>query len=534
MATRETLGRGRFKRILTAAFLIPAAALATDCRFTLADQSNWAANTGFYMDLENTPAGSSTYCQLPNMIIAVGVADGTKWRFIVNQPAWESNHNYTAKAVVTPAYFELYLDGQLLGQVTGGFSGLPNQDLLVNAVPSWADGLGNYIPSQSSIDAQSSGGATAAATFPVDTRLVPLMLLAPGSISENLPFQYGGSETLTVTAVFRLTAASANLQSYAPYVDAYGQSVYSSFPGQIQNDADLQTAATEEQTALAAWGTPGGYDAWGGVLNAGWQDTATGFFHVVQRNGVWWLISPAGNPCFYIGLDTGPLTTGNNTPASYRTWEFAAVPPQTPPYNSAWGYSDWGNTGIASVSFDTWNMIRKYGSGSWQRQRLRGQRLDHAFFQLGRHQRHVAIEDRGAYRVAGRANGGGAARDGLAAAVSTKAEDGHRGRARDRVPLDGLPGGRVRPPGMRRRHFGRELGRRIGIGHAIRIDLADARPLTAGGRVNRPRVIAERDFDRPKADAVRAIPPKELRRRDLRREDGSILRIIDGDRARAR
>ena len=284
----------------------------------------------------------------------------------LNQPAWESNHNYTAKAVVTPAYFELYLDGQLLGQVTGGFSGLPNQDLLVNAVPSWADGLGNYIPSQSSIDAQSSGGATAAATFPVDTRLVPLMLLAPGSISENLPFQYGGSETLTVTAVFRLTAASANLQTYAPYVDAYGQSVYSSFPGQIQNDADLQTAATEEQTALAAWGTPGGYDAWGGVLNAGWQDTATGFFHVVQRNGVWWLISPAGNPCFYIGLDTGPLTTGNNTPASYRTWEFAAVPPQTPPYNSAWGYSDWGNTGIASVSFDTWNMIRKYGSGSWQ------------------------------------------------------------------------------------------------------------------------------------------------------------------------
>jgi hypothetical protein len=149
-------------------------------------------------------------------------------------------------------------------------------------------------------------------------------------------------------------------------VDTYGQSVYSSFTGKIQTDADLQAAAAQEQTALAGWGVPTGYDAWGGVLNAGWQETATGFFHVIQRNSIWWLISPAGNPCFYIGLDTGPLTTGNNTPTTGREWEFAALPPQTAPYDVAWGYSDWGNTGIASASFDTWNMIRKYGGDAWQ------------------------------------------------------------------------------------------------------------------------------------------------------------------------
>jgi uncharacterized protein (TIGR03437 family) len=369
METRETFGRGRLKRILTAAILVPAAALATDCRFSLVDQSNWAANTGFYMDLENTPSGSSTYCQLSNMTIAMGVADGAKWRFIViRQPqiTWRLDHDYTAKAVIAPTYFELYLDEQLLGHVASGFAGLPNQNLTGNAVPSWAAGVGNYIPSQDSIDAGSSGGATASATFPAETRLVPLMLLAPGAMSATLPFQFGVGESLTVTAVFRLTAALANLQDYAPYVDTYGQSVYSDFPGKIQTDADLQTAATEEQTALAAWGTPSGYDAWGGVLNAGWQDTATNFFHVVQHNGVWWLISPAGNPCFYIGLDTGPLTTGNSTPTTNRTWEFKVLPPQTAPYDAAWGYWDWGNTGIASVSFDTWNMIRKYGSGSWQ------------------------------------------------------------------------------------------------------------------------------------------------------------------------
>jgi uncharacterized protein (TIGR03437 family) len=351
---------------LTAALLFPIAALATDCRFTLADQSNYAAKTGFYMDLENSPTGSSAFCQLPTMIVAVGVADGAQWQFIVAHPAWTLDHDYTAKAVIAPAYFELYLDGQLLGRIASGFAGLPNQDLLANSVPSWAAGAGNYLLTQSSLDADSSGGAAVSETFTTVARPLPLMLLAPGSTSRNVPFQYAAGESLTVTAMFRLTAISADPQAYAPYVDTYGQSLYSSFPGKIQTDSDLQSAAAEEQTKLAGWGVPNGYDAWGGVLNAGWQDSATGFFHVVQHHSVWWLISPAGNPCFYIGLDTGPLTTGNNTPATGREWEFAAMPPNTAPYNSAWGYGDWGNTGIASVSFDTWNMIRKYGGDAWQ------------------------------------------------------------------------------------------------------------------------------------------------------------------------
>jgi len=350
----------------TAAILFPLAALATDCRFTLSDQSNWSANTGFYMDLENTPAASSTYCQLQNMIVAAGVADGSQWQFIVSNPAWVLNHNYTAQAVITPAYFELYLDGQLLGHIASGFSGLPNQNLLTNSVPSWAAGAGDYLVTQGSLAAESSGGATVSETFPAIQRPVPLMLLAPGSLSQSVPFQYSAGDSLTITAVFSLATISANPQSYAPYVDTYGQSIYSTFTGKIQTDANLQSAAAEEQTMLAGWGVPTGYDAWGGVLNAGWQDTATGFFHVVQHNSVWWLISPTGNPCFYIGLDTGPLITGNNTPTTGREWEFAALPPQTAPYTPAWSSGDWGNTGFASVSFDTWNMIRKYGNDTWQ------------------------------------------------------------------------------------------------------------------------------------------------------------------------
>ncbi len=346
--------------------LFPLTALATDCRFTFADQSNYAANAGFYLDLENAPTGSATFCHLPNMVLAVGVADGSQWHYVVSNAAWTTGHTYTAKAVITPDYFELYLDGQLLGHVAGGFAGLPYQELIANSVPSWANGAGDYMPAQSDLAASASGGAILSETFASVARPVPLMLLAPGSVTENAAFSYAAGESISVTATFTLTSVASDPKTYAPYVDTYGQSVYSTFDGKIQSDADLVAAATEEQTKLAAWGVPTGYDAWGGVLNAPWHDTATGFFHVIERSGIWWLISPGGNPCFYIGLDTGPMTTSDNTPTTNRAWEFAALPPQTPPYDAAWGYSDWGNTGMSSVSFDTWNMIRKYGSGAWQ------------------------------------------------------------------------------------------------------------------------------------------------------------------------
>jgi hypothetical protein len=58
--------------------------------------------------------------------------------------------------------------------------------------------------------------------------------------------------------------------------------------------------------------------------------------------------------------------TGNNTPppaANGNSPRCRRRPRRTTP---AWSSGDWGNTGIASVSFDTWNMIRKYGNDTWQ------------------------------------------------------------------------------------------------------------------------------------------------------------------------
>ncbi|HTQ56124.1 MAG TPA: hypothetical protein VMI94_16765 [Bryobacteraceae bacterium] len=353
-------------RNLVLAFLLPAAALVADCRFTLADQSNWNLALGFYFDLENSATGSAAYCQMANLTIGMGAADGSQWRFIGASPAWVTNHDYQVKVIVAPSYFEMYLDGQQLGHVDANFAGLPGQQLISGIPPYGSTGEADYRVSQSALTAQAGDGAPVSAVFQADTRPAGLAMLAPGTPSAPVVLGFRPADTLTFTATFRLTAQPANPNAYAPYIDAYGQSRYSDFTGKIQTDADLQTAAAQEQAMLAQWGMPSGFDTFGGVQNAGWQDTATGFFHLTRHNGVWWLISPAGNPCFYIGMDTGPLTTGNNTPVTNRDWEFAAMPPQNRTYSPAWAGGDWGNYGISSVSFDTWNMMRKYGTDSWQ------------------------------------------------------------------------------------------------------------------------------------------------------------------------
>ncbi len=350
-------------RVLRNALLLSAicAAARADCRFILADQSNWSANQGFYLDVENIAGGSST-CQLSNLTLYLGVADGASWRFIGDNAAWQTGHDYTATAIIKPTYAELYLDGQLIQHTDGGFAGIPNQSLLANTIPSWAGSASAYLAMQTSLTATSSGGTSASPPFATAPLPIPVMLLAAATSTEtSAQFSYGTGESLTVTAVFHLEPLS-DQQSYAPYIDQYGQSAYSTFAGKIMTDADLQAAAAEEQPKLAEWGTPVGFDQWGGVLNAGWTDAATGFFHVVRHNGVWWLISPAGNPCFYTAVDTAPLTRGNATPETGRAWEFSALPPQTAPFNAAWLSDVWGTAGVEDVSFDTWNMIRKYGA----------------------------------------------------------------------------------------------------------------------------------------------------------------------------
>ncbi|HKW96882.1 MAG TPA: hypothetical protein VJN43_04070 [Bryobacteraceae bacterium] len=331
------------------------------CRLFLADQSSWFGVLGFYIDFEND-AADGTPCRLADMKLFLGVADGSNWRALVAQPAWQINHLYTMKAVITSASAEMWLDGISAGNSPGAFSGYDQHGLDTNVVQGWANGPSEYVIQQESLVAAASDGSGASVDFTQGPpRSMPLTLLAPGS-SKTFSWYPAPGSTLTVTATFRIVTPP-DPRSFAPYLDRYGQSRYSIFPGKVQSDADLVAAAAEETRRLDDWGFPGGYDAFGGITKAGWSDHPTGFFHLARHDGMWWLITPSGNPTFYIGLDTAPALNWDRTPVTDRQWEFEYLPPTTAPYSAAWGYDSWyTGDGAADVAFHTVNMIRKYGA----------------------------------------------------------------------------------------------------------------------------------------------------------------------------
>jgi uncharacterized protein (TIGR03437 family) len=355
---------GRAAALLAFAWLAATPARATDCRLAFADQSNWDRKLGFYVGLENSAAGTAD-CQLNTLRIAMGVADGSDWRFIIyTPPAWQMDHDYTAVVTITPSYFEMTLDGQTVGHVEGGFTGLPANSLVVDNIPGWASGSANYLVSQNSLQASASGGASVLIDrSSAASRPLPLRLLAPGNTPASLPFVFTPGESIQLTAVFRLSATSNYLQ-FAPYFDRYGQSIHASFPGKITSDQDLLDAAAEEERRLTDWGVPAGYDEYGGLSTAGWSETASGYYRVVQKNGVWWLVSPTGNPCFYLGIDNAPALAWDRTPVTGRTNLFEWIPPKAAPYDAIWGADSWGlHDGSQDVGYAGVNLIRKYGDG---------------------------------------------------------------------------------------------------------------------------------------------------------------------------
>jgi hypothetical protein len=155
--------------------------------------------------------------------------------------------------------------------------------------------------------------------------------------------------------------------STTPYVDKYGQKINASWPGKTTSDDDLLQDAKDESAKLKDWSGPAGeYDQYGGWLKAGWHAVGTGYFTVLRHRGVWWLITPLGNPCFYTGLDTAPAQQWETTPVTGREGIFAELAPDEGEFADAWGGDAWGqDLGIKTYAFCASNLIRKYGS-SWK------------------------------------------------------------------------------------------------------------------------------------------------------------------------
>jgi len=339
----------------------PGAARAADSyRYWLASQQEFGARRGFSLVFENTSQAGPH--KLDTLKLLLAVADGKTWRFPGVTGNWQWDHDYTVKAVAGPQGAELWLDGQRVVASAGGFVPAQTRDVVQAGLP-WKQttGTAEYIILHTALRLSTSSGQLLNVPLPgVEALPLPQFLFDPQvPVHERWTPRQG--ETLTIEATFRIVR-HPNVQALAPFVDRYGQSRHADWPGKVRTDDDLQRAASKEQRQHEAWGVPQGFDIYGGVTGAPWREAATGFFRTVRRNGYWWLVSPEGNPCFYIGVCTTPGLF-ERTPIAGREFLFAELPPRTGEYAKVWTSNLYGGEPNAPyVSFNIANLIRKYGA----------------------------------------------------------------------------------------------------------------------------------------------------------------------------
>jgi hypothetical protein len=338
---------------------------AAENRFWLADQSDFGAKRGFYLAFENSSAGDAP-CSLGTLKLIWGVADGKTWRFLSTPPGgWMYDHDYVVHATVDPQGAQMMLDGKPVAQASGGGL-LPGPGpLLAGVIHNWAHGPADYWVVPSHVRLTGGPGKPLDFTFPA---LTPSLMVFESQAPRRVEgWTLGPTPSLTVDATFRLTRIPNDLHTPAPLVDRYGQIKAADWAGKTESDAMLRGDIADEDRRLKAWSAPAGdSDPYGGRRNAGWHGAATGFFQTVRHDGVWWLLTPVGNPCFYTSVCTAPALEWERTPITGREYLFADLPPRDGPTAPAWGGDSWGqDPGTQSLAFCTTNLIRKYGP-DWQ------------------------------------------------------------------------------------------------------------------------------------------------------------------------
>ncbi len=340
----------------------PAAAQSA-CRFFIASQYDYGANAGFYLDLEGA--------ELSTLPIFLCVGDGAAWRQPQHAPGFEFGQDYQIHAVIGPDRAQLALDGELVIDSLGGWEPASGP-LEVSYRPSWADEPGDWVAVVSSLTVTLSrdGAEMERHEFDVSAaaQQVPLKLFETGVTAQAAMDSQTG-DTVVIDATLRFGAS--DLEAWAPFIDRYGQCVYAGHPDKVRSDEDLQADIAAEDALLAEMPPPSCFDRHGGYVIHDWDESATGFFRVVQRDGFWWLISPEGNPCFYLGVCLVPATGWPATPTTDREYLFEWLPPREPPWVGAWLHDAWGQGEAADyANLYQCNLIRKYGADGWPEKAL--------------------------------------------------------------------------------------------------------------------------------------------------------------------
>ena len=343
---------------------VAAPAHAAENRVTLVAQSDYDAKQGFFIDFEN--AGPGAAIPLSGLKLVLGIGDGKTWTFLSSSPDWQLDHDYSLDAKITPTESTLTLDGQQVNGKTGGY--LPHAGSVeMNTVEEWASATTAYAVLPVSLTITSGTQEPVIVTFPASAAPTAANVFNERA-ARYLDYPVKPGETVEIAAVFRLTAPP-DLHAFAPYIDTYGQFRGSDWADRVHRDADLKAQAESEAAALSAVSKRSGYDPYGGWKKAGWSEDGTGYFRTVKRDGFWWLITPDGNPCFYVGLCSAPSLFWDVTPVTGREYLFDPLP-RKGPLGAAWSKNEWGiDDGTEYYSFTTANLIRKHGKDWRERAR---------------------------------------------------------------------------------------------------------------------------------------------------------------------
>ncbi len=351
---------------LIAVVLTAAAVAPSNCRLYVVAQYDWGRKLGFYLDFEGS--------ELKSLPVILGLADGANWRFARYVPGFEFGGVYDLRAEVAPDGGRIFVDGRKMAEVEGPWKPAEGARLDVCDRPSWASEPGDWMAMPLRIAVRVLRGGKViqrkAWDFPELKKMPPaLYLFQPDRhIRDELVLREG--DTVVIEA--RIRFEQADPLKWAPLVDRYGQCRYADWPGKIRSDQDLRREIDREDQRLAELGEPKDFDRWGGYKQAGWREKPTGFYRVVQRDGFWWLVTPEGNPCFYVGMDSCPAITWPTTPVSGRERLYEWLPPREKPWAAAWSANHWGiSDGTEYVCFHTCNLIRKYGPENWADEGIR-------------------------------------------------------------------------------------------------------------------------------------------------------------------
>ena len=185
---------------------------------------------------------------------------------------------------------------------------------------------------------------------------MPLIELAQGpapwlTVLQPVKNPFG---TTTVTATFQLDPAVSDPTLLQPYIDTYGQAIAASWTGKIASKSDLNATVAAEQTWLKANKGLSNLDPYGGVFGTWSSPKTNGYYSFIRHGNRWFLISPLGNPLFYLGVTSMDAYSTPIKPSDSRGKLFDSLPPANTLFNTAYSANN------TAFSFVVANQIRKY------------------------------------------------------------------------------------------------------------------------------------------------------------------------------